>query len=100
MVSSMVGPPRFSSSRESLVVPGIGTIHVLREQPCKSDLRRRGFLLLREVGDNLDEGLIGLAIFFAEAWDNVAEVGTVELSECVDLAGKEAFDERTQDSIW
>ena len=49
------------------------------EQPRESDLRRRGFFLLCEFGDYVDERLIGLAVFFAEAGDDGAEVGAVEL---------------------
>src|ERR1039457_5648124 len=66
------------------------------QQPCESDLRRRGFLLFREMGDYLDERLIGFAIFFAEAWDDVAEVGAVELGGGVDLAGEEASAQRAE----
>ena len=69
---------------------------LLCEQPCESDLRRCGFLLLCEPGHHVDERLIGFAIFFAEARDDGAEVGAVELGGCVDLAGEEAFAERAE----
>ncbi len=93
----MVAPPRFSSSRESLVVPGIGRDpRLLCEQPGEGDLRGRGFLLLREPGDHVDERLIGFAVFFAETRDDGAEIGAVELGGRVDLAGEEAFAERAE----
>ena len=48
------------------------------------------------IGDDIDERLIGFAIVFAEARDDGAEVGAVELRGCIDLAGEEAFAERAE----
>src|SRR5580698_9926733 len=96
VVSSMVAPPRFSSSRESLVVPGIGTIQGCFAQPCESNLCGRGFLLLCKLCQHVDERLIGFAVFLAETRDDGTEVGAAELGGCVDFPGKEAFAERAE----
>ncbi len=69
---------------------------LLGEQPCESDLRRRSFLLLGEPGDDLDECLVGLAIFFTEARHDSTEVGAVEFRGCVDFAGEEPLAERAE----
>jgi hypothetical protein len=51
--SWILAAPRFSSSRWSLVVPGIGhDIRPLRQKPGERDLRGRGVLL---IGDALQE---------------------------------------------
>ena len=93
----MVAPPRFSSSRESLVVPGIGTIQgFLASSHAESYLRGSGFLLLCELCHYIDECLIGFAVFLAESRDDGAEVGAVEFGGCIDLASEKAFAERAE----
>ena len=89
--------PRFSCSRWSFVVPGIGTIHGrLRQQPCQRDLRRRGVLLLGERLQPLDERQIRLPVFLGEPRNHVAEVSRVERRLLVDLAREESFAQRTE----
>ena len=54
------------------------------------------FLLLCEFRDDIDERLIGFAVFFAESWDDGAKVGTVELGGGIDFASEKAFAERAE----
>jgi hypothetical protein len=69
---------------------------LLGEQPGEGDLSGSGFFLLGDFGDQVNDGLIGFAVFFGEAWDDGAEVGAVEFGGGVDLAGEEAFAERAE----
>src|SRR5256885_2030240 len=69
---------------------------LLREQPCKRNLRRRYFLFLRKITNQVNYSLVRLAVFRREARNDVAKVVLVELSVVVDLAGEEAFPQWTE----
>ena len=89
-VSVTFTAPRFSSSRCSLVVPGMGTIQGF----CASSQARAicAGVALFALGDwlnEVDQGQVGLARLRREARHDVAEVGRIELGVLVDLAGEE-----------
>jgi hypothetical protein len=48
---------------------------LLREQPGERDLGARRSLLVRDLAEHLDQGLIRLAVLRGEARDGIAEVG-------------------------
>ena len=97
MVSSRAAPPKFSSRRETLVVPGMGTIHgFCARSHAGSDSCGNGLFLLGELCYKVYDGLIGSAILLGEAWDDGAGVGAVEPCRRVDLASEEPFAERTE----
>ena len=54
------------------------------------------FFCLRESAEHIDQSLIGFAILWREARNDVAEVILVELRIFVDRTGKEAFAERAK----
>jgi len=71
-VSSTAAAPRFSSSRGSFVVPGIGTIHgFLRKQPSQRDLRRSHFSFVLRRSGYIDQSLVHFAILRAKPWHAV-----------------------------
>jgi hypothetical protein len=82
-VSSTLAAPRFSSSRYDP--------RLLREQPRKRDLGRRGFLLRCDALDQIDGGDVRFPVVRREARDGVPEVLGVELRVLVDLPGEEAL---------
>ena len=51
---------------------------LLREQPRERDLRRRRFFPLRDLVKQIDQCLVGLAIFRREAGQRVAEVAAAK----------------------
>ena len=61
---------------------------LLGEQPGKRDLSGRGLLSLRDLAQQIDQGLVGLAVVCAEPRYSVAEVGAVELGLSVNLSGR------------
>src|ERR1700733_8985518 len=69
---------------------------LLREQPGKGDLSGRGFLLVPERGNHIDQCLICLAILWTEARHCIAEVGTIELGLGVNLSSQETLPKRTE----
>ena len=97
-MSSTSAAAMFSSSRCSLVVPGIGTIHGL----CASSQARAtcaGVAPLRSAirAEQVDERPVGPAgLGVGEARDGVAEVAALELRVRVDRAGEEALAERAE----
>ena len=68
----------------------------LRQQPGERNLGRRSLLLLRERGQKIDQGLVGLSILCVEARDGAAKVRTVELRVRINLPGEEALSQRTE----
>ena len=96
-VSSTCAPPRFSSSRCRLVVPGIGAIHGFCASSqasaiCAGVAAFRSAKALQPV----DEREIPLAILFGEARHDIAEVGRIERRLLVDLPGEKALAERAE----
>src|SRR5689334_17941457 len=69
---------------------------LLREQPSERNLGGHCFFLLSKFANQVDQGLIGFAIFRSEARDNVTEIIFVKLRVLADLARKEPFSERTK----
>ena len=65
----------------------------MRQQPGQRDLSRGGVFPCRDLTNQLDEALVGLAGVGAEPRNGVAEVGAVEARRLVDLAGEEALGE-------
>src|SRR5205823_5292067 len=64
---------------------------LLGQEPRQRDLRRGRPLLSRDLSEQLDQGLVGLAVLLREAGDDVAEVGLVEGRALADGAGEEAL---------
>ena len=77
-VSSTSAAPRFSSRRSSFVVPGIGTIHGLGEQPGERDLRGCRTLAVSDHAEEVDQSLVRLKCLRSEAWEPGPEVAAVE----------------------
>src|SRR5262245_14598303 len=69
---------------------------LLRQQPCKRDLRGRGLLLCCKFSNHIHQGLVGLAIVLTESRYRVAEVGAVEFRLGVDLPRQETLSKRTE----
>src|ERR1700723_4799349 len=69
---------------------------LLREQPGKGDLSGRGFLLVPERGNHIDQCPICFAILWTEARHRIAEVGTIELGLGVDLSSQETLSKRAE----
>src|SRR5882724_13045781 len=67
-----------------------------RKQPCKRDLRRCRFLLLRKSANQIHYRLVRFPVLWRKARDDVAEIILVELRIFADLSGKEAFTKRTE----
>ena len=65
----------------------------LGEKPGEGDLGGGGLEAGGDLGEEVDEGLVGFAVFFGESWGDVAEIGFVEGGVGVDGAGEEAFAE-------
>ena len=69
---------------------------LLGEQPGERDLGRRRLLPLRDLAEQIDQGLVRLPGLRREARDDVAEVGAVERRVLVDLAREEALAQRAE----
>src|SRR6266542_4941022 len=69
---------------------------LLRQQPRESDLRRRRALPLRDLAEQIDQGLIRLARLRREARHDVSEVVLVERGLLVDLSRQEPLPERAE----
>src|SRR4051812_47840369 len=90
-VSWTEAAPRFSSSRCSLVVPGIGTIHGFCASNHASAICAGVAFLRGNDGQQIDQRLVRLPRFGREARDGAAEFAAVELGGLVDLAGEKSL---------
>jgi hypothetical protein len=96
-VSLIASEPLFSSRRDNLVVPGIGTIHgFCSKQPRQRDLRPWGLLLFRDSAQQIHQRLIRFAVFWSEARDDGTEIGAIELGIFGDFASEDAPAERAE----
>src|SRR6516162_8105506 len=69
---------------------------LLSEQPGKGDLSRCGLLLLRDLANQINKGLVRLSSLWREAGKLVTEVGAVKRRVLVDRTRKEAFAQGTE----
>src|ERR1700756_1211616 len=69
---------------------------LLRKQPGKRDLSRRGFLPFCDLAKHINQHLICFSSLRRKARESTAQVGTVERSVLVHLARKETSAERTK----
>src|SRR5579863_4913046 len=69
---------------------------LLREQPRERDLSRRHLLPLRDVGNQINHGLIRFSSFWRKSRDDVAEIAAIELRILVDLAREKALAKRAK----
>ena len=78
----------FSSKRDSLVVPGIGTIQdFLGQEPSQSHLSGRDLLRRGDFFHQIHHGLIGLAGFGSvKARNDIAEIAFDKLGVGVNFA--------------
>ena len=81
-VSSIVTAPTFSSSRDSLVVPGIGTIHGFWER----DLSWGRLLPTGDGAEQFDYPLIRFQRFRSKTRQLASEVVAAKCLVCIDLA--------------
>ncbi len=82
----------FSSSRCSLVVPGIGTIHGFCASSQASAIWAGvAFFCSANLAKQIHQRLVRFPVLRRKARDDVAEIGLVELRIFADLARKEAF---------
>ena len=86
--------PRFSATRSSRRVPGIGTIQGFCASSQASAICAGVAPLARRSAAAVDEGLVRFARFLREARQGSAEVGLVDAGVRVDRAGQEAGAER------
>ncbi len=64
---------------------------LLRQQPCKRDLRRQSLSSVPQRAHQINQSLIGLAILRAEPRHAAAKIRAVELRIRVDLARQKSF---------
>ena len=97
-VSSTSAAPRFSSSRCSFVVPGIGTIHGFCASSHASAIWAGVALpaCRGDGADQIDQSLIRLPGLRRKSWNDVAEVGTVERRALADRPGEKALAQRAE----
>src|SRR5262249_19149368 len=69
---------------------------LLGEEPRERDLGGRGLLLAADPPEEIDHGLIRLAIFRSESRQGIAKIGFVERGLLVELAGKASSSERAE----
>src|SRR2546423_13647414 len=63
---------------------------LLRQQPGERDLCGRCLFSFGNLRKQIDEGLVCFPSLWRKAWDDVAEVLTVERSVLIDLSAEEA----------
>src|SRR5271166_3337468 len=69
---------------------------LLGEQPCQRNLSRGDIPLMREGGNDINQGLVCLTVFFAEPRNRAAEVALVELCLGAHLPGEESLPKGTE----
>src|SRR5579884_3858169 len=69
---------------------------LLCQQPGERDLGRCRLLAFCDFREQIDERLVGLSVLRLETRNDVAKIAFVELRFFADLAGEEAFAQRTE----
>ena len=96
-MSSTVEAPRFSSSRCSLVVPGIGAIQGFCARiQASATCAGVAFFCFSKLANQIDNRLVGFAVLGRKARNDVAKVALIELRVFTDRSSEKAFAERTE----
>lgn len=90
-VSSIAAAVMFSSKRDNLVVPGIGTIHAFRASSQRVLSDGESPASVRQASQAGQQRRVRFPSLWHKARNDVAEVGTVERSVFVDLSRQEAL---------